>query len=186
MNFPRQKFVQKSKVYVNCTHQGYCLVSGYKIVFSLFTPAALQPFDEGQSRASQVASFMAKRILGNSAIPWQGKTPDCHFIDLFISVGPPSPTRKIQPRLKFLALKTSQIVSVGTGIRPQKGQRDNFTREPPCLHQSILGVPVCVKPSLTSGSRRPDTNGSYVTFMPVESTEMSMTPCKDQHLFLVC
>ena len=49
---------------------------------------------------------MAKRILGNSAIPWQGKTPDCHFIDLFISVGPPSPTSKIQPRLKFLALKT--------------------------------------------------------------------------------
>ena len=41
-------------------------------------------------------------------------------------------------------------MSVGPGIRPQKGQRDNFTREPPCLQQSILGVPVCMKPSLAS------------------------------------
>ena len=41
-------------------------------------------------------------------------------------------------------------MSVGPGIRPQKGQRDNFTREPPCLQQSILGVPACMKPSLAS------------------------------------
>ena len=41
-------------------------------------------------------------------------------------------------------------MSVGSGIRPQKGQRDNFTRERPCLQQSILGVPVCMKPSLAS------------------------------------
>ena len=41
-------------------------------------------------------------------------------------------------------------MSVGSGIRPQKGQRDNFTREPPCLQQSILGVPVCMKRSLAS------------------------------------
>ena len=61
-------------------------------------------------------------------------------------------------------------MSVGPGIRPQKGQRDNFTREPPCLQQSILGVPVCMKPSLT----RPDTHGSYVTFMSIKSTEMSI------------
>ena len=43
-------------------------------------------------------------------------------------------------------------MSVGPGIRPQKGQRDNFTREPPCLQESILGVPVCMKPSLVSVS----------------------------------
>ena len=41
-------------------------------------------------------------------------------------------------------------MSVGPGIRLQKGQRDNFTSEPPCLQQSILGVPVCMKPSLAS------------------------------------
>ena len=70
--------------------------------FSLFPPVAPQPFDEGQSRASQFASFMLKRILGNSAIPWQGKTPGCHFI----GVGPPSPTSRVQHRLKFLAFKT--------------------------------------------------------------------------------
>ena len=34
-----------------------------------------------------------------------------------------------------------------------------------------------MKPSLTSVSRRRDTHGSYVTFMPVESTEIS-NPCK--------
>ena len=41
-------------------------------------------------------------------------------------------------------------MSVGPGIRPKKGQRDNFTCKPPCLQQSILGVPVCMKPSLPS------------------------------------
>ena len=33
-----------------------------------------------------------------------------------------------------------------------------------------------------SYARRPGTHGSYVTLMPVESTEMSI-PCKTQHLF---
>ena len=68
----------------------------------------------------------------------------------FIIVGPSSPTSKIPHRLKFLVSELAHIVSVGPGIRPQKFQRDNFTREPPCLQQSILGVPVCMKPSLTS------------------------------------
>ena len=41
-----------------------------------------------------------------------------------------------------------------------------------------------MKPSLTSVSRRPDTHGSCVTFMPVESrTEMSIAR-KDQHVNL--
>ena len=69
------------------------------------------------------------------------------------------------------------MVLVGSWIRPQKGQSENFTREPPCLQQNNLGVPVCLKPSLTSISRRPDTHGFYITFMPVESTEISI-PCK--------
>ena len=50
-----------------------------------------------------------KRILGNSAIPWQGKTPDSHFIHFlffFLSVGPPSPTSKIPHWLKFLSFRT--------------------------------------------------------------------------------
>ena len=34
-----------------------------------------------------------------------------------------------------------------------------------------------MKPSLTSVSRGQDTHGSYVTFMPVESSEISI-PCK--------
>ena len=104
--------------------------------------------------------------------------PRFSFHRFFISVGSPSPTGKIPHRWKSLSFqKLVQIVSVGAGIRPQKGQRDNFTREPPCLQQSILGVPVCMKPSLTSVWRRPDTHASYVTFKPVESTEMSI-PCK--------
>ena len=78
---------------------------------SLFPPVALQPFDEGQSRSSQVASFMPKRILGNSAIPRQGKTPACHFLVFFFfffffKCRAPSPTIKIQHRLTFLAFKT--------------------------------------------------------------------------------
>ena len=64
----------------------------------------------------------------------------------------------------------------------KKGQRDNFTREPPCLQQSILGVPVCMKPSLTSVSRKPDTHGSYVTFMPVESWSEMSKAGKEQHV----
>ena len=43
-----------------------------------------------------------------------------------------------------------------------------------------------MKPSLTSVSRRPDTHGSYVTFMPVESwIEMSIAG-KDQHVKFFC
>ena len=80
----------------------------------------------------------------------------------------------------FYLSKLAQIVSIGPGIRPQKGQKDNFTREPPCLQESILVVPaVFMKPSLTSVSRRPDTHGSYATFMPRESTQISI-PCKNQ------
>ena len=41
-----------------------------------------------------------------------------------------------------------------------------------------------MKPSLTFVSRKTGTHGSYVTFIPVESTGMSI-PCKNQHPFLV-
>ena len=52
--------------------------------------------------------------------------------------------------------------------------------------KSTIGVPVCMKPSLPSIWRTPDTRGFYVTsaFMPVQSTEMSI-PGKTQHLFLL-
>ena len=105
------------------------------------------------------------------------QAPRFSFHLFFISVGSPTPTSKIQHRLKILAFKICPNCKVGPGIRPQKGQRDNFTRELPCLQQSILGLPVRMKPSLTSVSRRPDTRGSYVTFMHVESTARSI-PCK--------
>ena len=69
-----------------------------------------------------------------------------HVIVFCISVGPPSPTSKIPHGLKLTCPN-----SIGRSwIGPQKGQRDSFTREPPCLQQRILGVPVCIKPSLTS------------------------------------
>ena len=87
-------------MYVNNTHQAYSWVSGS----NLFPLAALQ------KRASLVLLKLPrscpKRILGKSAIPWQGNTPDSHFIVFFISVVPPSPTSKIPHRLKFLAFKT--------------------------------------------------------------------------------
>ena len=94
----------------------------------------------------------------------------------FISVGPPIPTSKIRHRLIFLALKTCPNC-IGPGIRAQKGQRDNFTREPPCLQH-------CSKLSLTSVSRRPDTHGSYIyVYACTIKTKMSIL-CQNQHLFL--
>ena len=101
-------------------------------------------------------------MLGNCAIPLQGKSLDSHFIDFLQVSGHLVQPAKYSVDWRFQVWKLAQIVSVGTGIRPQKGPRDNFTREPPCLQQSILGVPVCMKPSLTSVLRRPDTRASYL------------------------
>ena len=114
-----------------------------------------------------------KRILGNSAIPWQGKSPDSHFIDFFISVGPPSPTSKIQPPLTFLAVKTC----------------------PNCIGRSwettsLVNHHVCNRAFKASQSAwnhlsplsktRPDTHGSYVTFVPMKSTEMAIAGLKNE------
>ena len=127
----------------------------------------------------QLPPLCPKGILGNSAVPWQGKTPDSHFIDFLMSVEPPSPTGKIQHRLKFLAFKTCpNCIGRSWNSSTERPERQlHWCCEPPCLQQSNLGVPVCMKSSLTSVSRRPDTHGSYVTFMPVESTEISI-PCQ--------
>ena len=88
-----------------------------------------------------------KRILGNSAIPWQGKSPDSHFIDFFISVGPPSPTSKIQPPLTFLAVKTCpNCIGRSWNSSTERPERQlhswttMFATEPlkrPSLHETI-------------------------------------------------
>ena len=80
--------------------------------------------------------------------------------------------------------KLPKFVSVGLGIHPQRSQRDYFTREAPYrvydkgFWRHSLHETVC---NLCLGKTR---HGSYVTFMPVESSEMSI-PCKSQDLFLV-
>ena len=154
--------------------------------FSVFPPVALQPFDEDQSRASQVASFIPKRILGNSAIPRQGKTPGCHFVDFFTSVGPPSPTSKVQHRLKFLAFKTcpncigrSWNSCIERPVRQLHSSTAMFATKhlrPPNLHEAISHH--CLQK--TRQTRTVPTS----KFMPVQSTEMSIS-CKNQHLLLV-
>ena len=89
-----------------------------------------------------------KRILGNSAIPWQGKTPDSHFIVVFfISVGPPSATSKITHRLKVLAFKTCpDCISRSWNSSTERPERQlhpwtvMFTTEHfrrPSLHETI-------------------------------------------------
>ena len=131
----------------------------------------------------QLPPSCPKRILGNSAIPWQGKLPDSHFIDWFVES--PSPISKIPRRLKILAFKTcTNCIGRSWNSSTERPESDNLTRESPCLQQSILGVPVRMKPSLTSVSRRPDTHGSYVTFMHVESTARSIPCWKNQQSIL--
>ena len=103
------------------------------------------------------------------------------FHRFFLSVGPPSPTSKIQHRLKFLAFKTGPNC-IGrswnsSAERPErklhsrtaKFKAKHFAR--PCLHETISHL--CFEKT---------SYGSYVTFMPVESTEMSI-PCENQNLF---
>ena len=64
-------------------------------------------------------------------------------------VNGPMEWNSIQWHFWFLSrFPLHKIVSVGPGIRPQKSQRDNFTSQRPCFQESILGVPVCMKPSL--------------------------------------
>ena len=50
-------------------------------------------------------------------------------------------TQSYQRNIVYIALFTilAQIVLVGPGIRPQDDQRDDFTREPPCLLRSMFG-----------------------------------------------
>ena len=94
----------------------------------------------------KLPSSSPKRTLGKSAIPWQLKTPDSHFLFFFIiSVGPPSPTSEIQHRLKILTFKPCPncIRSIGHG-RPER-QLHSWTamfirkhfRRPRNLHETI-------------------------------------------------
>ena len=75
-----------------------------------------------------------KRILGNSVI---------------VSSHPVLPA-KFRIHWIFYFSKLAKIALVGPGIHPQDGQRDNFTRGPPCLLHSMFGDSVSMKPSLTS------------------------------------
>ena len=63
-----------------------------------------------------------------------------------IKCRPSSATSKISNPLNILLL---QIALVGPWIHPQSGQRDNFTRGPPCLLHSMFGDSVSMKPPLT-------------------------------------
>ena len=95
-----------------------------------------------------------KRILGNSVIPRMSS--DTNFID-FLYVSDHPVLQQNMPSIEISSFQNvPKNVSIGLGIHPQKGQRENFTREPPCLQKSILGVPVCMKPSLTAPLSRED------------------------------
>ena len=87
--------------------------------------------------------------------------------------GHPVLPAKYSTDCSFKLSKLAQIVSVGAGFRPQKGQRDNFIREPPCLQQSILGDPACMK-------SREDQTRALLTLRihacTISLTEMSI-PC---------
>ena len=126
----------------------------------------------------KLPSLCPKWIRGNSAIPWQD--PPFSFHIFFTSVGPSSPTSKIPHRLKFLAFKTCPNC-IG---RSRNSSTDRQERQ---LHlwTSMFTTEHFRRSSLheTSVSRRPDTHGSYVTFMPAESTEMSIAR-KNQSVFV--
>ena len=50
----------------------------------------------------------------------------------------------------FYYSKLAQIALVDPGIHLQNGQRDNFTRGPPCLLHSMFGDSESMKAPLTS------------------------------------
>ena len=126
MFYNKNYLLRNQKSYVNSRHRRYFLLSGWKS----FPLAAVQPFDV----LFKLSRSCPKRILGNCDIPWQGKSPDSHFIYIFHKCGATQSHQQNTASIEVLSFqKLAQIVSVGPGIRPQKGQRDNFTREPPCF-----------------------------------------------------
>ena len=101
-------------------------------------------------------------------------------------VEPPSPTGKIQHRLKFLAFKTcSNCIGRSWNSSTERPERRlHWCCEPPCLQQSNLGVPVCMKSSLTCLEKTRHARFLRYVYAPVESTEIS-TPCQKLTLTFV-
>ena len=121
-----------------------------------------------------------KRILGNSAIPWQGKAPDSHFIVFFISVGPPSPTSKITHRLKVLAFKTCPdcVSRSWNSIVHRKARETTSLVNRHVYNRGFWASQSAWNHLSPLSETRPDTHVSYVTFMPIKSTEMSIASKK--------
>ena len=96
-----------------------------------------------------------------------------------MSVEPPSHTGKIQHRLKILAFKTcSNCIGRSWNSSTERPERRlHCCCEPPCLQQSNLGVPVCMKSSLTCLEKTRHARFLRYVYAPVESTEIS-TPCQ--------
>ena len=96
-----------------------------------------------------------------------------------MSVEPPSPTGKIQHRLKILAFKTcSNCIGRSWNSSTERPERRlHWCCEPPCLQQSNLGVPVCMKSSLTCLEKTRHARFLRYVYAPVDSTEIS-TPCQ--------
>ena len=113
-----------------------------------------RPFDEGQSRALKLPRSCPKTIMDNCVIPRMFS--DSHFIDFLEVSCHPVKQQNISSIEISSFQNLSKIVSMGLGIHPQKGQRDNFTRESPCLQKSILGVSVCMKLSQMAPLSRED------------------------------
>ena len=125
------------------------------------------------------------RKLGNSAPSMTRVKPRFSFHRFFISVGSASPTSKVQHRLKFFAFKSCPNC-IGRS-------RNSCTERPERqLHSWIAMFTLNNKAILASQSARthlsPLSPGDQTptlltfTFMPVQSTEMSI-PCKKNSIF---
>ena len=64
------------------------------------------------------------------------------------------------------------LIYQNCGFHPQKGQKDNFTREPPCLHTNHL-----------SPLSREDQTRS-LPYVYTCRINRNVNPCKNEHLFL--
>lgn len=85
-----------------------------------------------------LARLCSKGVLGNSVIQSyrERRRLPIPISEIF---GPPSPTSiLLYPLFCLKGKKLAQIALVGPGIRPQNSQRDDFTREPQCLLQSMF------------------------------------------------
>ena len=116
--------------------------------------------------------------LANEWARCSGKNSS-YITNFLMSVEPPSSTGKIQHRLKFLAFKTcSNCIGRSWNSSTERPERRlHWCCEPPCLQQSNLGVPVCMKSSLTCLEKTWHARFLRYVYAPVESTEFS-THCQ--------